>query len=335
MRVLLHAAIDVSLPGGLETHVRELATGLGALGHQVEILGRASGATPLTMVDRVAPARYDVLHDHGGLPPEFDTHPGLVRTLHFCVAAKMATYVRIGRLRTLANPANWRAVAVERSWSRRPGRLIAVAGRVRRDFARWHGLDPARTTVIPNGYVPVVPSEDRAALRRRHGIAERTPVLLTIGRDDFVKGTALLGRAWAAARAAERGALWVTVGGRAPARSPGRLVTGALPHAEVASWIAAADLGALPSWYEGCSVALIEMLAGGLYSLAQDVGNAPEVIHPGLDGEVLEGRVRAWTAALERLLTALPARGAARLDAAFGWPAIVARTEAVYREVAP
>jgi glycosyltransferase involved in cell wall biosynthesis len=314
--------------------VRELAAGLGALGHQVEILGRASGSTPFTMVDRVVPSRYDLLHDHGGLPSEFDTHPGLVRTLHFCVAAKMAAYVRIGRLRTLANPANWRAVAAERSWARRPGRLIAVAERVRRDFARWHGLDRARAIVISNGYAPVAPSEDRAALRRRHGIAEHTPVLLTIGRDDFVKGYGLLERAWAAACAAEQGALWVTVGGRAPARSPGRLVTGAIPHAEVASWIGAADLGALPSWYEGCSVALIEMLAGGLYSLAQDVGNAPELIHTGVDGEVLEGRVGAWTAALERLIAERPARVAARLDATFGWPAIAAHTEAVYRAVA-
>jgi glycosyltransferase involved in cell wall biosynthesis len=335
MKILLWGGVDVSLPGGLETHLRELALGLRARGHQVEVLGRASGAVPFAVVERVAPSRYDLLHDHGGLPREFDGHPGLVRTLHFCSAAKVATYVRIGRLRTLVNPGNWRAIALERSWARRPGRLIAVAERVRRDFARWHGLDPARATVIPNGYVPVAPSEERAALRRRHGIAERAPVLLTIGRDDFVKGYGLLGRAWAAARAAERGALWVTVGGRVPSRSPGRLVTGAIPHAEVASWIAAADLGALPSWYEGCSVALIEMLAGGLYSLAQDVGNAPEVIHAGVDGEVLEGRVEVWTAALERLIPAPATRAAARLDVTFGWPAIVARTEAVYRDAAP
>jgi glycosyltransferase involved in cell wall biosynthesis len=333
VKVLLHTSIDVTLPGGLETHVRELAAGLTARGHAVTIAGRASRPTPLTVVERAAPAEFDVVHDHGGLARAHDGHPGLVRTLHFCVAAKMATYVRIGRLRTLANLANWRAVADERSWARRPGRLIAVAERVRRDFARWHGLDGTRATVISNGFVPAAPLTDRATLRARHGIAETARVLLTIGRDDFVKGYALLGRAWDAARAGHDDALWVTVGGREGSRAPGRLVTGPIPHAEVADWIAAADVGALPSWYEGCSVALLEMLAGGLYSLAQDVGNAPEVIRPRVDGEILAGTDDAWREALTRLLATPPPRASAHLDATYAWPAIVERTEAVYREV--
>src|SRR4249919_1220655 len=152
MKVLLHAGVDVSLPGGLETHLRELGAGLVARGHDVEVFGRASGASPLAVVAAPDPARYDVVHSHGvPWPAAFDRHPGVVRTLHFCVAAKMRTYVRLGRLRTLANLANWRAVREERSWARRPGRLIAVSERVRSDFARLHGLDPARAEVIPNG----------------------------------------------------------------------------------------------------------------------------------------------------------------------------------------
>uniref|UniRef100_A0A832I2F9 Glycosyltransferase family 1 protein n=1 Tax=Eiseniibacteriota bacterium TaxID=2212470 RepID=A0A832I2F9_UNCEI len=332
MRVLLVAGVDVALPGGLETHLRELARGLAARGHAVAVLGRASAPVGVPVVgDAGDPRAWDVIHAHGPSPRALDAHPGLVRTLHFCVAAKMAVYVRIGRLRTLLNLANWAAVGEERSWAKRPGRLLAVSERVRRDFARLHGLDPARVEVVPNGVAPGVPAEDRAALRARHGVPAEARVLLTIGRDDFVKGHGLLAHAWARVRARHPDALWVTVGGRAPARAPGRLVTGPVPHAEVASWIAAADLGALPSYYEGCSVALLEMLAGGLPTLAHDVGNAAEVIVPGGNGALVPPDARAWEAALERALAAPPARAAVGLADDFTWPRIVERVEASYR----
>jgi len=335
MKVLLHAAVDLALPGGLETHLRELATGLQARGHDVRVSGRASDPVPFRLAHEPAPADFDVVHDHtGDVPGALARHPGTVRTLHFCVAAKMATYVAIGRVQTLANLPNWRAVAQERTRARRPGALIAVAERVRRDFARWHGLDPARASVIPNGITLGEPGATRAQLRARWGIDARTVVLLTIGRPDFVKGYDLLARAWSSARIDPARALWVTVGGREAARAPGRLVTGPLAHADVEDWIRAADLGALPSYYEGCSVALLEMLAGRLYTLAHDVGNAAEVIRPRDNGEVVPRSEAAWAGALARLVAAPPARPEAGLPPAFEWAAIVEATERVYRSVA-
>jgi glycosyltransferase involved in cell wall biosynthesis len=239
----------------------------------------------------------------------------------------------MGRLRTLANLANWRAVAGERHGCRSTRHLIAVAERVRWDFARWHGLDPASTRVIPNGVSFAPPREGRAALRARYGIAGSVPVLLTIGREDFVKGYGLLARAWGRAGASQRGAVWVTVGGAAPERAPGRVITGPVPHAEVIDWIHASDVGALPSYYEGCSVALLEMLAGGLPALAHDVGNAAEVIRDPAIGRILRPSVTAWT---EAIAAALDRRRTARspgLGVEFSWPAIAAQVNEVYREV--
>lgn len=338
MNVLFLADLDLSLPGGLETHVRELARQLGARGHTIEILGRPRTLAGHTMVDHIETSRYDIIHYQGGpWPVGLDPGPCHVRTLHFCVAAKMEVYVRMGRVRTLANLANWRAVAEERRGCRRSGHLIAVAERVRRDFARWHGLDPATARVIPNGVSFISPREGRVGLRTRYGIADSAPVLLTIGRDDFVKGYGLLARAWARAGAARRGAVWVTVGGAAPERAPGRVITGAVSHGEVIDWIRASDIGALPSYYEGCSVALLEMLAGGLPTLAHDVGNAAEVIHDPATGRILAPSVATWAdaiaAALERRPEDhVPAR-VPTLGPEFGWPAIAARVEEVYREV--
>jgi glycosyltransferase involved in cell wall biosynthesis len=329
MRILFHADVDLSLPGGLETHVRELALALTRRGHEVVIFGRPECLAPLTMTRSPDPDGFDVVHLHGtGAAPAGSA--GLTRTLHFCVAAKMESYVRLGRMRTLANLPNWRAVRDERAAARSRGELIAVSRRVRDDFTRWHGLDPVRATIVSNGATFAAPRASREELRAAAGIPADARVLLTIGREDFVKGHDLLRRAWERAGAARSGAVWVAVGGRGPARAPGRVVTGPLPHQGVVDWIHAADLGALPSHYEGCSVALLEMLAGGLYTLAHDVGNAAEVIRGGRNGAIVERSIEAWSASLQAALVRPPARSRPGLTDEFRWDAIAERTEAVY-----
>jgi len=334
VRILLHAGVDISLPGGVETHLRELARCLVARGHHVDLYARPVPFPPFSTVPDFDPARYDVIHDHGGAwPPDLDVGERYVRTLHFCVAAKMETYVRLGRLRTLVNPANWRARSGERAAIRRPGRVIAVSARVRDEFARHHGLDPARAVVIPNGVLFAPATRGRAAWRAAHSIAPEAPVLLTIGRRDFVKGYDLLERAWERVRERVPGAVWVVAGGDArDARDarPARRTTGSIPHADVLEWIAAADVGALPSYYEGCSVALLEMLAGGLPTLAHDVGNAAEAIRPGSNGAIVARDVDAWTAALVGSLGGPRRPRGPALGPEYAWEAIAARVEAVY-----
>ena len=329
MKILLHAGVDLSLPGGLERHILELARGLETRGHEVDILGLPAELPPFNMVSRIEPARYDVIHHHGGSSPR-GVDPGgrTVRTLHFCVAAKMARYVRLGRLRTLAHPGNWRAVIEERAASQRPGRFIAVSRRVAEEFARFHGFAASAATVIPNGAGFTAPAESRESLRRRHGIEDGDAVLLTIGRADFVKGHDLLARAW---KAKPRGrAVWVGVGGDRPLEEPNRIVTGSLPPQQVTDWIHAADLGAMPSYYEGCSLALMEMLAAGLYVLGHDVGNAREVLD-GIRGRLVEPDAESWRKALANALRDRP-RGTPLGDE-YRWDRIVDRTEAIYRSI--
>ena len=306
---------------------------LASRGHEVEILGRPERLEGFTMVSDVDPDRYDVFHHHGGdWPGALPVDHRHVSTLHFCTRAKMDVYVNIGRWKTLFNLGNWRGAGDERASVRRKrGKLIAVSERVRDEFARFYGLDPKRARVISNGASFDAPREERGALRARHAIGAEAPVLLTIGRADFVKGYDLLERAWRHAKKPD-GATWVSVGGGAPERRRGRVVTGPIPHAEVVDWIHAADLGALPSLYEGCSVALLEMIAGGLYTLSTDVGNAAEVMTPRVHGEILLRDERTWAALLTRLLAALPPRPVRRLPETYRWDAIADRVAEVYRE---
>ena len=330
MRILLHGAVDLSLAGGVETHLRELAHGLVARGHQVDILGRPATLPPFRMVSAVDPARYDVLHDHStSWPRGVPRDRRYVRTAHFCTAEKMAVYVRRGRVRTLANLGNWRAVLGERAAARAGARWIAVSSRLRDELIHWHHVPPERVAAIPNGASSGAPARTRAEVRRAWNVPADAFVALGIGRDDFVKGFDLLGRAWRRARR-PAGATWVTVGGARRAHAEGVLVTGSLPRAEMFEWIHAADLGVFPSYYEGCGIVLMDMRAAGLPVLTHDVGIAREVVRPGVDGDILPPHEDAWVAALERAFADPPARSAP-LGAELSWEAMIDRVVEVYR----
>jgi glycosyltransferase involved in cell wall biosynthesis len=332
VRVLLHGAVDLSLAGGVETHLRELARGLAARGHEVDILGRPAELAPFRMVSRIDPARYDVLHDHSTSWPRGIARGGrYVRTAHFCTAAKMAVYLRRGRIRTLANAGNWRAVLGERAAARAGARWIAVSERLRGELVQWNGVPPERVVTIPNGASFATPVRSRDEVRRAWDVPADAFVALAVGRHDFVKGFDLFGRAWQRARRPERG-LWVTVGGERRARTSSTLITGPLPREQMFEWIHAADLGVFPSYYEGCGIVLIDMRAAGLPVLTHDVGIAGDVVEPGVDGEIVPMREDAWVAALERCFARPPAR-TRTLPAGASWERMVERVEEVYREM--
>jgi len=335
LKILAYAPVDFSKPGGLETHVLEVSRRLAGRGHDVHVFGQGLEGIPGIRIAReLRPDDYDVVHAHAPpWPASIDPGPRAVRTLHFCVAAKMAVYVRMHRFRTLVNPANWRARAEERAAVRRPWALIAVSERVRSEFERYHGLVRGRARVIPNGASFDPPRVPRAAWRSKHGIPEQAIVMLTVGRDDFVKGYGLLAHAWDTASRDNTHALWVQVGGSGPAQTSGRLVTGPVSREDVVSWIHASDFAAFPSYYEGCSVALLEMLAGGLPTLAHDVGNAAEVIHPGVNGDLVSPGIDDWVKAVRDYLRNPLPRPASGLPDAFRWDSIAASIESVYLEV--
>ncbi|HEU4725794.1 MAG TPA: glycosyltransferase family 4 protein [Candidatus Eisenbacteria bacterium] len=348
MKVLLVAGVDLSLPGGLETHVLELARGLTARGHDLTVFARASRGAPdpaLRLVDRFDAAGADIVHHHGGPwarewddaidPKQTAGRARYLRTFHFSVAAKMAVYLRMRRIRTLFNPGNHRALHEERTSLARGPLHIAVSRALRDELVRYHGAPRELFEAIPNGASFAPPRAGRAAWRERHAIPPDARVLLTIGRDDYVKGFDLLARAWSASDARPSGALWVTVGGARPSREGDRIATGPIAPADVIEWIHAADVGAFPSYYEGGGIALTDMLAGGLYVLSHAVGVAPEAIRPGENGEFVPRRPDAWRAALARTLASPPRPPAPGLAPDWGWDVMAERVERVYKRLRP
>ncbi len=80
------------------------------------------------------------------------------------------------------------------------------------------------------------------------------------------------------------------------------LLLGALPHTEIAQWLAAADAMCLPSSSEGLANAWVEALACGTPLVITDVGGARELIDRAEAGHVVAPEVEQVSAALADLI---------------------------------
>jgi teichuronic acid biosynthesis glycosyltransferase TuaC len=77
---------------------------------------------------------------------------------------------------------------------------------------------------------------------------------------------------------------------------------GALPHAEIARWLGAADVMCLPSASEGLANAWVEALACGTPIVITDVGGAPELVDRPEAGQMVDANRDAICAHLSGLI---------------------------------
>jgi len=89
-----------------------------------------------------------------------------------------------------------------------------------------------------------------------------------------------------------------------PALSDRVVLTGRLPQAAVARWMAAADVFVLPSHNEGLGLVLIEAMACGTPCVASSVGGVPEVVDQRTGVLVPPGDADALKSAVARVLAA-------------------------------
>ena len=211
--------------------------------------------------------------------------------------------------------------AVYRATRRRRQRWVGVSQHGQRLIASAMRLPARSIDHIPNG-VPNVdtwamdPDErtrTRAAVRSKLGLPPTSRLVLAVGRLHAQKGHADLCRA--AAPVLERlYDVYVAVAGDGPDRyqlqqltdelgpSNGRFLW--LGHRDdVASLLAASDLFAFPSRFEGMPLALLEAMAAGVPLVTAAFPGVEEIVQDRRDGIVVPvGDVPALTNALEWVL---------------------------------
>jgi glycosyltransferase involved in cell wall biosynthesis len=167
-------------------------------------------------------------------------------------------------------------------------RLLVVSADLGRLAASDYGADPARVRVIANGCdADTFKLGNRAEARAHLRVRPEAQLVLYVGRLVAEKGLRELVVAMQALRRTHAQAELVLVGDGPLRPELERLaedpaqhlrLAGAQPAVEVARWMAACNLLALPSYSEGHPNVLVEALACGRPVVSCPVGGVPEVV---------------------------------------------------------
>jgi UDP-glucose:(heptosyl)LPS alpha-1,3-glucosyltransferase len=199
-----------------------------------------------------------------------------------------------------------------------PPEVIAISRMVRQDMKRFYHVPDERLHLVYNGvdlkrFSPDACRAKRAEARQTLGLADDETCFLIVAHNFRLKGVGELIRA--AARL-DRARKWrVAVVGKAgpgPYRRLARrlgcadrlLFPG--PTADVVPLYGAADVYVQPTWYDPCSLVVLEALACGLPVITTRHNGASELMQDGREGYVLEAPddIGQLADAMSRLLDA-------------------------------
>jgi glycosyltransferase involved in cell wall biosynthesis len=292
---------------------------------------------------------FDVVHDNQCLGT------GLLRLprLGFPTLATIHHPVQVDRELELAEARGLRRISLRRWYgftrmqarvARRLSEIITVSSSSAAQITEYLGVRPERITTIPIG-TDVERFSPSPAVAKVPG-----RIVTTASADSPLKGLAVLVEAFAKVRAEHDHAQLVVVGSAKPGGAVSQAIEryGLAPYIrfvagiseeELISLLRSAQVGCVPSLYEGFSLPAVEAMAVGLPLVSTTGGAIPEVA--GADGDttlaVPPGDAPALAAALTRVLgdELLRARlGAAARDRAvsrFTWRAAAAATAQRYR----
>jgi glycosyltransferase involved in cell wall biosynthesis len=265
--------VAVASPQGI---VAEDVRGLGAQHYEWQA-GRWPGPATLLETARLTDvfhrARPDLVHLHsskaglagrlslrGRLPTVFQPHGWSFYALHGAMRRAAVLWERFG--------ARWAHVILCVSDSERQR---GEAARIR---ANWH--------VVPNGVdVEALRPGDRAEARERLGL-EDGPLVVCVGRICAAKGQDVLVETWPRVTGRVPDARLVLVGDGEDAekvrKAAGDGIVFAGQREDAADWLAAANVVAAPSRWEGMSFAMLEAMAAARSVVITDVPGARDAL---------------------------------------------------------
>ena len=296
-------------------------------------VGRVTGGPRLSRVIRelLREARFDVVHVHAPLTPVLPllaihhaTGP-VVGTFHSHFRPGFAFKIAGGVLQRYLDRLD-AAIAVSRAC------LAPLEGRLQADFR-----------IVPNG----VDAERFGRGRRLAAIDDGKLNVLWVARVEPRNGLDRMLAAFALARRAVDARLIVVGDGpllpRYRARVPDHLAPDVVFTGRVLDerpdWYASAHVYCAPTRIASFGVTLLEAMAAGTPVLASDIDGFREVLHHGVEGELLPpDDPAAWAHAIVRLARE-PGRAAQygqagrRTAQRYAWPAVTREVLGVYRSI--
>lgn len=237
---------------------------------------------------------HDVIIPQGGLRAGSILH----NSVRFRSPLRRAVY----KLGKLLSPGEWNYDSIERRQydPALNAKVVAVSRLVSGHLQKFRGVDPGRIEVIYNSIDPdrfrvADPANVRAETREKYGIGPNEHVGLFVGHNFWLKGLAPLLEALAARKDGQPVRLFVSGRGKlGPFRKMvDRLGLNGQVHLlgfvpDVAALFHAADFFVSPTYYDPCSLVVMEALACGLPVITTACNGAGELITPGREGFVVE-----------------------------------------------
>lgn len=256
-----------------------------------------------------------------------------------------------GRLRQKANLFHPVVLSLERQCfgQRRYRKCIALTEEVKADLIRCYGVPADDVVVLPNGFLPAEfntrrTEELRPQVRQELGYGAGERVVVFVANELERKGFGPLLRA--AARLHDPSLRLLVVGRVSPDAYQSEIdslgMSGSVrfvgASSDVARFYAAADLFALPTYYEAWGLVIVEAMACGLPVLTSKLAGAAVAVEPGRSGELVDNPRDAEEVA-DRLGQLLRGAYASRDEISasvqrYAWQEVLTRYEQLLRECA-
>ncbi len=306
---------------GHEVHVvaRSIADSveqLGVITHPVDA-PRSRLALAAVIENRLRQLRLDVVHDTGTgwFADVFQPHGGS----RFAAQQQNLQLLPRGMRRPKQWAARWLpryrefSKLAARQYGNQQCLYLPLSRMVADDMQRFHGIRSEQMRIVYNGvdterFAPDVDDQHRTKIRHQLGIADHEVLLLIVAHNHRLKGVPALVKATERLHAEGCAVRTVVVGGKVPhrvAHSSG--LNGACPLVQFLGSIddprpyyAAADVYVQPTFYDPCSLVVLEAFASGLPVVTSRFNGAGELITPGVEGQIIDD-----PADVEELATAI------------------------------